>query len=173
MARGQSEKAIATRFKKGNAGGPGRPAVPPDQKEAWRQVQEMRAVASVAFQEKIEKYRNKSVQELLKLQKDHSLPADDMVMVKAFIRAANAASLGTLTTLRTLAAGPEVKQVELSGPGGEPLHPLANVPDAELIATYQEVQLQIRERQCKSTQKQQQPLEQSAPLSLPEPPTEP
>lgn len=164
---------IGSRFQKGCPGGPGRTPVPVDQKEAWKKVQEMRAVASVAFQEKLEKYQNKSVQELLKLQKDHTLPADDMVMVKAFIRAANVATLGTLTTLRTLAAGPEVKQVELSGPGGEPLHPLANVPDAELIATYQEVQLQIRERQCKSTPKPQQLLEPSAQLSLPQSPTEP
>lgn len=141
-------------YQKGHqAPGPGRPAIPWDQKQAWLKIQEMRSIANVSFQEKLAKYMAMSADALVKLQKDQSLPADEMVMVKAFIRAANSASLKVLQTMKILAAGPEPKQVELSGPGGEPLSPFTGKPVGEIVAAYEEVQRQLKERECKSTGK--------------------
>lgn len=176
MAR-NGVKTGGKNFEPGCAPGPGRPAIPYEEKMALKRIKEMRGVANLAFQERFAKYASTPIGELIKLQQDQTLSAEDTIIVKALIHIANRPYMSSIAVMKTLATGPEPKQVQLSGLDGEPLSPFQGATVADLLAAYQELQKKIKgPEKCKSTAKQQQQSESrpasSARSSRPARPTE-
>lgn len=148
----------------------GRPKIPDDHKEALRQVQAWREENRFEYQEAFRRVAMFSVDELQEFAKGTSSRVVDLLVARAILRVLQSARIRDLETLRFLMCGDEPKQIELSGPGGEPLRPFAAASREELLVAWQKLQsFTIGEpTQCPSTPLVPQPSELSPP-SLPPP----
>lgn len=139
-------------FKPGNPGGPGRPRIPEDQKIAMQKIKGMRSAITLELQEAYFELVHLPPDELTKLanSKDSSPGTSLKLLVARSLVYAMKGKASELQIHKELMCGPEPKQFELSGPGGEPLSPLASYSEEKLLATLSVLDELIREAECKS-----------------------
>lgn len=160
-------------FKPGNPGGPGRPKVPDDMKLAYIAVQQSRSALRFMWNLYYDELVHLPQSELLKLVGDKEHPADPQVPVlkllvaRSIVYAMSRGRAQDLLIHKDLMCGPEPKQFELSGPGGEPLTPFADFSQEKLAAAFTALDQLIKEAECKLMPNLPQPLELPAPSSAP------
>lgn len=157
----------------------GRPKAPPDQKAA---MSEVRAIQSELrfdwqhFYRELCALPQREIQALVggKTRDGNIIPSSEpdapvlkLLVARSLLYAMRTGRAFEVQTHRDMMCGPEPKQVELSGPGGEPLSPLANYNQEKLAAAFAALDKIVQESECKSTLLPQ-PSELSPPSSLPE-----
>lgn len=107
----------------------------------------MRGNFNFEIQQIFDTYQFLSIEELTILSEDKRLPAWRAAIARALLKIAISGNPKEIETIKNIAGGPEVKQVELSGRDGAPLNPLAEKSPDELVATWNELQRQMKERE--------------------------
>lgn len=176
MAR-NGKKTGGRDFKPGCPPGPGRPKAPEDLKLAFASVQKLRSDLRYDWQHYYRELLDMNQEELQKLvggktpegkviqSSEPGAPVLKLLVARSILYAMRSGKAFEVQTHRDMMCGPEPKQVELSGPGGEPLSPLAGYNQEKLAAAFATLDKIVQESECKSTL-QPQPSE-SSPPSLP------
>jgi hypothetical protein len=165
-------------FPPGVSGNPaGRPKAPLDQKLAMQKVRAMQSEMRFDWQHY---YRELSALPQEQLQRlvggrtpdgevipssEPDAPVLKLLVARSILYAMRSGKAVEVGAHRDMMCGPEPKQVELSGPGGEPLGQLSGYTQEKLAAAFATLDRIVQESECKSTQ-QPQPSE-SSPPSLP------
>jgi hypothetical protein len=171
MAKGK--KTGGRDFQPGAKPGPGRPRAPEDEKLAFASVKASRSRIRFDWQQFYEELVELSQSELQSLVGSKDVPpAPDVPVLKLLVARALLYAMRTgrafeLQVHKDLMCGPDPKQVELSGPGGEPLSPMANYSEAQLARAHAALDKAIKEAECSSTQNSQQSSESQAPCLPP------
>lgn len=151
-------------FQKGNPGGPGRPIIPEDEKELRKQLQKQQADARWDWQAALNKYRSISLKELRALSTDESLTGVELAVIRCRILVATKPRPKDIAALLKIECGADPKQIEVSGPGGEPIDLFANISSDRLAKAFAKLEV---EEKCHSTTSQSQSSPSQAPLDLP------
>jgi hypothetical protein len=159
----------------GNASG--RPSIPKDQKVAFEAVKQLRSDLRFGWQHHYRELMDMTLDQVQaivggKLPDGTIVPSSDptapmlkLLVARSILYAMRSGKASEVQVHREMMCGPEPKQFELSGPGGEPLPPLSGYNQEMLAAAFATLDKIVRESECKSTL-QQQPSE-SSPPSLP------
>ena len=126
----------ATQFKPGHPGGPGRPKVPFELKEAWKRINDTRGESLEGWVNILSETRNLSYQDLISLSKDESQDVIRLTIARARIFLASKPNPTNILKWLRIECGAEPKQVEISGPGGESLSPLSGIPKEALLEVF-------------------------------------
>jgi hypothetical protein len=122
--------------------------VPEDQKIAWAEVQQMRANMRHRYASSFEKLQSLGLDELQTFVKRKDVPVIELLVARAMLRVTSSPRAADVDKVREMMCGPEPKQVELSGPGGEPLSPMGNLSQEKLAAAFTALDRIVREAEC-------------------------
>lgn len=137
-------------FQKGCAPGPGRPKMPEDEKLAWKEIKQSRQRGRYEIARLFAKFQDYEYAELLKFVKRTDVPVLELLVARGMTRVLTAGKTHDLETLIEMMCGPEPKQVELSGPDGEPLSQLGSLSTEQLVAVHAEVNKIIQKAEEKN-----------------------
>lgn len=178
MAPGR--KTGGRNFVVGNPGGPGRPGVPKEEREAMALLkasrQNLRGLWNIYYDE-LSEWTQDQLQKLIggrhpdtkKIipSSDPSAPVLKLLVARGILYAMRTGKASELQAHKEMMCGPEPKQVELSGPNGEPLSPLGKYTPEQLAAVYTALDSLIKEAECKLQTAGSQPSSESLVPSLP------
>lgn len=160
MARGK--KTGGKNFKKGVSGNPLGGAVRAIDPDIRKMMKQRRTEFVVEMQRQL-RLRFEEVQEL---GKDFSLPSDVLLVSRLIQKAVSASDVGRAAFILDNAFGPQPKPLKLVDDEGDAYRPLATVPTEQLLLVFAELRRQVvTEGECKSTEKQPQPLGSLPPSS--------
>lgn len=178
MARGK--KTGGRDFPPGVSGNPaGRKPMPREERDAWQQIKAMRLENRYDWQHH---YRELVAMTPAQLQalvggktaegtvipsSEPDAPVLKLLVARSILYAMRTGKSSELSAHRDMMCGPEPKQVELSGPDGAPLSPLANYTQEQLSQAFTALDTIIKEYECKSTPSSPPPSESSAPSPPP------
>jgi hypothetical protein len=172
MAKGK--KTGGKNFAEGNPGGPGRPKIPEEERQALAVLKRMRKDNRHLWNAYYEELISLTNSELTAIIGTKDRPANPhtpvlkLVIARSLRHAMSTGRAFELQVHREMMCGPEPKQVELSGPEGEPLSPLGKYTQEQLASVFAAADKIVKEADaCSSTPNPSPPSSGHSPGLLP------
>ena len=173
MAKKGIHRSKKTEFKQGNPGGPGRPKIPTEYKEAWQMVKGIKQEGAVELTAAFQKVRHMDIKELtafIGTKTQPPAPNTNVLELLAARAVYRALSVGRdISVIIEAMCGAEPKQIELTGKDGAPLNPFSKYTEQQLNGVFSALDRIVKEQRCKLIQSSQSQSELSGsyPQSLP------
>lgn len=170
-----TEAEKKTQFKPGHPGGPGRPPIPTEYKEAWAMVKAIKQEGAIELSAAFQKVRHMGIDELKAFIGTKDKPAApntnvvELLAARALMRALSTGK--DITVIIESLCGVEPKQIEITGKDGAPLNPFGKYTEQQLHGVFTALDAIVKENRCKLIQSSQSQSESSA-SSHPSSPTE-